>query len=252
MTKKKHSTSETGHVKNVANLDKMTDALELLEKYNPGNQKITIVELRKKYNQCDNLLKLIDQKETIDDDIINQRQYAFENIGPYSTRLQNSAAAIAEDPKLMDDISNVIDKIRGEPAIPLTIEDREGQEVEEARSNSQRSYDNLAAHLNKLVEYLERIPNYVPNEEDLTIPFAKAYLADLIMHNKNASKSHEELKKVRAERDHAMYNDDEGLYMRTQTVKVYVKGVYYAESPEFKRIRAFKFKNLLKKKKKKS
>ena len=247
---KKHSTSETGHVKNVANLNVMIDAIELLDRYDPVNPKITIIDLRKKYTECDDLLKLIDQKETIDDDIINKRQYAFENIGPYSTRLQNSAAVISEDKKLMDDISNVIDKIRGEPAIPLTIEDREGQEVEEARSNSQRSYDNLAAHFNKLVEYIERIPDYVPNEEDLTLDAAKAYLAELIEHNKRASESHEELKKARRDRDHAMYNEDEGLYMRTQTVKLYVKGVYYANSPEFARIRAIKFRNPLKKKKK--
>lgn len=238
-----HSTSEVGHAKNVAQLSVMIDALELLELYNPINPKITIIDLRKKYTEYDDLIGIVNQKESINNDVINQRQYAYKDLGPYTTRLYNSASVISEDPKLMEDMRTVVNKIQGELAMPQTNEDEEGQEIKEPRSSSQQSFDYLAANFKKLVEYLERIPGYLPNEEDLTIPVVKAYLADLIMHNKNASKSLKALQKARLNRDKALYNEEEGLYYRQLTVKKYVRSVYGADSPESEQISGIEFKD---------
>lgn len=238
-----YSTSEVGHAKNVANLSVLIDAIELLEKYDPVNPKITIIDLRKKHIQCDNAIGVVDKKESLNNDIINKRQYDYQKLGPLTTQLFNSASVISEDSKLMDDIRGVVNKIQGELAMPQTNDDEEGQEVKETRSSSQQSFDYLASNFKKLIEYLEIIPGYVPNEEELTIPAVKAYLADLIMHNKNASKSLKALQKARRDRDHALYNEEEGLYMRQLTVKKYVRSVYKADSPESEQISGIEFKD---------
>lgn len=238
-----YSTSEVGHAKNVAQLNVMIDALELLDEYNPVNPKITIIELQKKYTECDDLITIVNQKESKNNDVINQRQYDYQKLGPYTTRLYNSASVISEDPKLMEDIRTVVNKIQGELATPTTNEEEEGQETKETRSSSQQSFDYLAANFKKLVEYLELIPGYIPNEEDLTLPVVKAYLDDLIMHNKNASKSLKVLQKARLNRNKALYNEEEGLYMRQLLVKKYVRSLYGADSPESKQISGIEFKD---------
>lgn len=246
----KKSTSEVGHVKNVANLKVMIKAVSLFTNYNPVNPKITVAELQNKYDESKAQLKNVDQKQALDNDAVNQRQYAFQKLEKLTTRVINSAEVITEDKKLMDDIDTFVDKIRGVLATPQTDDDQEGQETAEVRSNSQQSYDNLAAHFGKILEHLEITPAYVPNETDITLQVLKAYLEELLQHNEITAGTLNALKAARRDRDKVMYNDDEGLYQRTLTVKKYIKSLFGANTPESDQISGIEFTDYIRKKKK--
>lgn len=125
----KKSTSEVGHVKNVSNLKVLINAVSLFPNYNPVNAKITIAELQNKYDESKAQLKNVDQKQALDNDAVNQRQYAFQKLEKLTTRVINAAEVITEDKKLMDDMDTFVDKIRGVLATPQTDDNQEGQET---------------------------------------------------------------------------------------------------------------------------
>lgn len=221
----------------------MINALAHLTRYNPINPKITIEALGNKHTECKGILESLDEKQAIDKDSVNKRQYAFQKMGPLTTQIINAATVISEDKKLMEDMKGIVDKIRGTLPKPKTNDYQEGQEVTEARSNSQRSYDNLAAHFGKIIDILEVISGYTPNETEITIPELQTYHALLLEHNDTTSQTLKAVQNARRERDHAFYNEDEGLYMRTQLVKKYVKSVYTASSPESQQISGIEFRD---------
>lgn len=232
----KHSKSEVGHLKNITELNEMINAVELLQLYDPVNPMITIVDLRKKHNECNDLFKIAVQKKGTYTHLVNERQYAFDAMGILSTRVLGAVVVhTSNDKKTVEDTQVFIDKLRGTPAMPETDEDDDGQEIREARSNAQTSFDNRAGHFEALVEFVEGISGYNPNEEDLRIPALKAVYANLIMLNNNISKAEAALAAAARERNHALYNEIEGLYFRTQIVKWYVKSVYKSHSPSMHR-----------------
>lgn len=248
--KEKYSKSEVGHVINVGNLHKLNELIQTYgEKYNPSRDTLKLIELRKRFTQCNELIGLVLTKIKLDNKIVNNRKNAFDAMDKLSTRVFNAAAAVAEDDKDIEDLQGYIDKLRGEPAMPQTNEDEVGQEIKEARSNAQLSFINRANHFRGLIEHIDGFENYEPNEEDLKLPALKAVLADLEMHNRLAATSEKELEKAIIERNFALYDPKTGLYKTTKRVKRYIKSVFGAESDQFAQASGIKFTNIRKKKK---
>lgn len=237
-----YSQSEVGHVINVGNFNKLNNLIQTFgADYNPSAGILTLVELRKKHNACNTHVGIVHQKTNADNANINDRQNAFAAADKLATRVFNAFVAVAEDEKDIEDIQRFIDKLRGTPAMPETREDEEGQEIKEARSNSQQSFINRADHFRALVQFVQAKPAYNPNETDLKVPALKAVLEDLVMWNNNTSISEKELEKAIIERDLALYHEKEGLFIISKRVKRYIKSVFGADSEQFAQARAIKF-----------
>lgn len=237
------STSEGGHAKNVAQFQKLITKCELFPDFNPPNPIIYMIELRACHTTADSVINLVHQHKSLSDITINERQIEFERLDSLSTRTVNILEVIANEKKVVADARTILRRIRGEAPRPETIENEPGQETRKPRSNSQQSFDKLIDHFSALIELVKQVPGYQPNESELTIAGLSAYHADLVMRNNNVIKANAELSKARKERDKILYNTADGLLQRAKLVKLYIKSLYGASSPQYKEVAAIKFKS---------
>lgn len=239
------SNSEVGHAKNVAQLQKLITLCELLgAEYNPPNSLIKMVELKKFYQTSDDKITLVHQAVGVEDVAINERQIIFQKLDSVATRTVNILEVISNEKKIVADARTILRKIRGEAPRPKTKENQEGQETQKPKSNSQQSYDKLIDHFTALIELIKQVPDYEPNETELTIAGLEVFRADLVMKNKNFINANAQVKKARINRNKKLYDPTEGLINRAKLVKIYVKSLYGASSPQYKDINAIKFRTL--------
>ena len=239
------SNSEVGHAKNVAQLQKLITRCELFgAEFNPPNDLINMVELKKLYQASDNEIRFVHEAVGAEDVAINERQIEFQKLDSVATRAVNILAVIANEPKIVADAKTILRKIRGEAPKPKTRENQEGQETNKPNSNSQQSYDKLIDHFTALIELIKQLPLYEPNETELTIAGLSAFHAELVLKNKNVINANAQVKKARIRRNKILYHPKEGLINRAKLVKLYVKSLYGSSSPQYKDVNAIKFRTI--------
>lgn len=235
------SSSEVGHAKNVAQLQKMIVKCELLPDFNPPNPIIYIVELKQFHTNSNNTIRSVHEKNSAAKIAINERQIIFRKLDSISARTVNILSVIANEPKIVADARTILRRIHG--IAPKTNQIQPQQETTKPRSNSQQSYDKLIDHFVALIELIKQINGYTPNETELTIASLEAFLADLVLHNKKVITCNAQLDKARKQRNKTLYHPVEGLLNRAKLVKLYIKSLYGASSTEYKEINAIRFRN---------
>ena len=108
-------------------------------------------------------------------------------------------------------------------------------------STSRQSYTQKAVNFGILLQLLETIPTYTPNEDDLKLPNLTTYQASLMSVTQAVDQTEAQLNAKFIERDQILYAAGTGLYTIAQNVKKYVKSLYGATSPEYATISAIKF-----------
>ncbi|SDI14461.1 hypothetical protein SAMN05421846_104229 [Chryseobacterium taeanense] len=244
MKNTKSSVSETGHSKNIANLqDLISFCTAYGDKYNPVKEELKISSLEVLYE--DALLKLNDAqtKKTLFDNATNQRVEVFKELNPLATKVINALAVSETNPLMLSNAKSYNKKLQGRTkAKPET--EKSGEETENPTrtiSTSQQSYDSKINHFSNLIQVLEQSAAYNPNEEELKTSALQDKLAD--MKNKNTALIHAntEYSNARLSRDQVLYNDLTGLCQIAKEVKQYVKSVFGAISPQYKQISSILF-----------
>ena len=83
------STSEVGHAKNVANLQKLTEQVTVYTLYNPPVDNLKIPNLQALYTTANTKLTEVEDKRNANKNAITLRQSAFENLKSTCTRIIN-------------------------------------------------------------------------------------------------------------------------------------------------------------------
>ena len=83
------STSEVGHAKNVANLQTLTEQVNVYTLYNPPVDNIKGANLQTLYTDAIAKLSEVEDKRLANKNAIALRQAAFENLKPISTKIIN-------------------------------------------------------------------------------------------------------------------------------------------------------------------
>lgn len=244
MKNTKSSVSETGHSKNIANLqDLISFCTAYGDKYNPVKEELKISSLEALYE--DALLKLNEAqtKKTLFDNATNQRAEVFKELNPLATKVVNALAVSETNPLMLSNAKSYNKKLQGRTkAKPET--EKSGEETENPTrtiSTSQQSYDSKINYFSNLIQVLEQSAAYNPNEEELKTTVLHDKLAD--MKNKNTLLIHAntEYSNARLSRDQVLYNDLTGLCQIAKEVKQYVKSVFGAISPQYKQISSLLF-----------
>ncbi|WP_246022139.1 hypothetical protein [Epilithonimonas xixisoli] len=81
------STSEVGHAKNVANLQKLTEQVSVYTLYNPPVASLSVSNLQTLYTTAVAKLSEVEEKRNANKNAIALRQVAFENLKPTCTRI---------------------------------------------------------------------------------------------------------------------------------------------------------------------
>lgn len=83
------STSEVGHAKNVANLQKMIQQVSTYSLYNPPIADITVASLQTLYTNANAKLTEVGEKRSANKNAIVARQTAFKNLSATCTSIIN-------------------------------------------------------------------------------------------------------------------------------------------------------------------
>lgn len=245
------STQETGHNKNLQNFKRFIKFCERnTPPYNPVKEKNKLTNLKKLSIKAEKAHKKVIETNAPIITLTNSRQTLYQPMKSLSTRVIQALDGITEDKKVVKDARRYINKIHGKFSKPQTQDDLEGQETMRTISNSQQSYDSLRDHLFKLIELLRNVPEYIPNEEDLTIDTLQAYLDQLVAVEDQITELNGPYNAALNERDMVFYETEESLVPVTQSVKTYLKSLFGIKSLLYDEASQYKFKTYKRKNKK--
>ena len=242
-------TNETGHAKNVANFETLiTNVNGYGTVFNPTKDSIKLTALNTKLTLAKAAVKAVHSAEPAYKNAVSAREIAFEPLSKLMTRVKNSLKASDSSAKVDDSAMTLFRKLQGQRATPkLTEEEKkeaeaEGKEIKEI-SASQMSYDNQVNNLDRLIELLISIPEYAPNETDITTEALTELHIDLSSKNSAVINATVPLNNARIARDEILYAPLTGLVDISVDVKMYVKSVFGGTSPQYKEISGLKFTN---------
>lgn len=239
------STSEVGHARNVANLQKLSQQVSVYNLYNPPVQNLTIANLQGLYATANAKLVEVEDKRNANKNAIALRQTAFENLKPILTRIINRLEILGLMTGTLDQAKSLNRSIQGSPkkrSVSAKTDD-EQPSTNNSISTSRQSFTQQAENFGILLQLLATIPNYDPNEDELKLTNLNTYKDSLINATQFVDQTEAELNIKLIERDQILYAEETGLYSIAQNVKKYVKSLYGATSPEYETISPITFKN---------
>ena len=236
------STSEVGHAKNVANLQKITQQVTTYSLYNPPIENIALANLQTLYTTATAKLAEVEDKRNANKNAIIIRQTAFENLKSTCTKIVNLLEILGLPQGTLDQARSMNRAIQGSSKKTTTPPEK-GKEASKTASTSRQSFTQQAENFGILLQLLATIPGYTPNEEDLKLNNLTTYHASLMSSTQGVDQTEAELNTKLIERDKILYAEGAGLYTIAQNIKKYVKSLYGATSPEYTNVSAIEFTN---------
>ena len=241
------NTSETGHAKNVTNLESLITSIIALEtSYNPSRDSIKLPALQALLTASKESLNAVNIAQAAYSNAVAARKVAFEPFSKLITRVMNSLKASGASTQVVQSARTIVRKLQGRRAsAKITEEEKkaleaEGKEVNQI-SASQMSFDNRIENFDRLIMLLSSIPLYNPNEEELKVETLKA------LHNQLKEKNTEvilpivQLSNSRIARNKILYSENTGLVDVALDSKTYIKSIFGATSPQYKQISKLRF-----------
>ena len=239
------STSETGHNKNVTNLETLIIRCEGLGgAYNPSNSQITIPSLTAFYQESKQLVKEVKTTEAPFNEVEGRRKLVFKPLKPTGTKFLNALKGANAPSSVVADAETINRKLQGKRADNSPTETPIGEIPKDKVSVSQQSYEMQVDHFEKLIEVGTIEPSYNPNEVPLKIATLNAYKDELFAINTEVKTKYVPYSNALKNRNAKLYNPETGIVSVTQQVKNYVKSAFGATSPEYKSISKLVFKDI--------
>jgi hypothetical protein len=239
------STSETGHAKNVANLqDLISFVIGYGATYNPTKNTLKLPQLNTLATTSQTNLADVVTKDTAYNNKVNERVAAFSTLKPLSTRLVNALEITDASTEKVKDVKGLNRKMQGKKASATNSPIDPSTPAPITISTSQQSYDQQIQHLAGLISVLQSEPSYAPNETDLKIVTLTAKQADLTAKNNAVATAYTNISNSRIARNNALYSTNTGLVDIATEVKKYVKSIYGATSPQFAQVKGIEFKKV--------
>ena len=236
------STSETGHAKNVANLqDLISFVTGYGAIYNPTKNALKLPQLNALVTTSQTNLDDVITKNTAYNSKVNDRVIAFKDLKSLSTRLINALQTTDATTQKVADAKAFNKKMQGVRAKAITTPTDPNTPAPTTISTSQQSYDSQIQHLAGLISVLQSEISYAPNETDLQIATLIAKQADLTAKNNAVANTYTNVSNSRISRDTTLYATTTGLFDIATEVKKYVKSIYGATSPQFAQVKGIEF-----------
>lgn len=177
--------NETGHAKNVATFEKLvTNVTGLGTVYNPAKESIQPAALNALLGAAKAAINGFNAAEALWKNAVKAREQVFDPLSKFITRVNNALKASGSSSLIDEAAMTLFRKLQGRRATPkMTDEEKqaaeaEGKEVNES-SSSQMSFDNRLDNFDKLIKLLASVPEYAPNEPELSVEGLTALYNDL-------------------------------------------------------------------------
>lgn len=241
------STSESGHAKNVTNLETLITSITAFgTSYNPSRENLKLRALQALFTAANESFNLVNTAQSSYSIAVDARELAFSTFGKLVTRVNNALKASGSTTQVDESAKTIIRKLQGKRAgTKLTEEEiatlqAEGKDVNQI-SVSQMGYDSRVENFGKLISLLSTVPEYAPNEEDLKIESLQAVYNDLKTKNTNVITNYIQLDNARNNRNEILYKPLTGLVDIASDSKNYIKSVFGASSYQYKQISKLTF-----------
>jgi len=254
----KHTGSEGGHAKNVANFEKLISVcIGYGAPYNPAKASLKLTGLNTLLTSAQTAMTNYKDKFNAYSIAVDEREILFApgTFSKFITRLLNALESSAVTEQKVVDAKSITRKLTGKKAKPkakktlnssTTAPATETLTVAEPLeiSSSQMSYDNRLDNFAKLVNLLSTETGYNPNEADLKLTGLNTLLASMKAKNTAVINAITALSNARINRNKILYLDATSVFNTQSDAKKYVKSVFGATSSEYKLISKIKFTKL--------
>jgi hypothetical protein len=236
--------NESGDSKLLGNFSKLIELVSVNADYNPANPVLTVASLNAKKTAGLAAVSDVGAKQAPHKAAVNDRQAEFEDLRPVVTRAGNMLRASTADQLIRDDVKTFQRKISGSRKSPKVKNDPNTPQNEAvaSQSASQQGYDNLLGNYESMIALLATVPDYAPNEADLTIASLRTRAATLRAKNDAVNSTFAPLSAARGVRDALLYTDDDCIVNIALQVKAYVRAAFGADSQLYKSISGLEFK----------
>jgi len=282
------STSEIGHARNLANLQKLLDLItQIGPDYNPSNAQITSAGLLSLQANCTTTFNDYVAKEITWKNNTNNREIQFKALPQLCAQILDNIKTLSLPAQTIKDVESIIHTIKGHSAktkktspatgtptsggtsnpatntinpppatgrsigTPVSVPNPTITPIGSSISTSHRSYDNMLANFYKLVQLIQTISTYNPNETNIKVAALQTTYTSLSTLNNAAINSINALALARNQRNISFYADDTGMVDLTKKVKKYIRQLEGATSDIYHKAIAIKFVKIISKKKKK-
>lgn len=235
--RRRASVSETGHYKNVVNLNALKVFVEGLGgQYNPQKEILSL----------SNLALLVDETNALHNDVkdqfntvtlgIDRRQVIFSDVKSLSGRIVATMGSTNVTPKTIEDAKFILAKIRG-----TRIGKTNGIN---SVSVSRLSYDSIYENFRSLRDLLKQDGKYNPQEFDFSIAGISQKESEMLSANRSIQADLNDLATKRNRRNARFYVGDDCLIAVARAIKLYIRGKFGVKSPEFRQVKTLVFKDL--------
>ena len=205
-TGNKRAVSETGHAKNVANLqDLISFVTGYGTTYNPTKITLKLPQLSTLAATSQTSLADVITKNTAFNNKVNERVIAFSNLKSLATRLINALQTTDATAQKVADANAFNKKLQGTRANTVTTPTDPNTPAPTTISTSQQSYDQQIQHLAGIISVLQSETSYAPNENDLKILTLTAKQTDLTAKNNAVATAYTNVSNSRIARDTTIY-----------------------------------------------
>jgi hypothetical protein len=242
------STSEKGHAKNVANFkDLITYCTGFGSKYNPSRKELGLPALSSMHTEAEGLLSTLNDAMPPYNTAVATKDEAFKPFSKLITSVYNSFSSCGALKGEVDNAFTLAKKLKG-----TATKTEKAKEAEAAGkdpiSQAQLSMDMRLENFDKYIKILAANPKYKPNETELQVASLQALHAQLKALSESIVAVAGPVIAARSARDTLLYTVETGLVDIATDVKKYLRSVYPANSPEYKKIAALTFTKPKKKK----
>ncbi len=238
--------SDSGHNGNLTSFNLLITAVEGYSSvYNPSKKEFQAPNLRLKsaaaQQQITNHNKISGSCKVM----IDKRAAVYDPLNSLVTSIFNYLKSTGGSKAAINEVGQVVRKLKGLRAGKKTIPAAQGEEQDEHKqiSVSQLSFDDRLNNFDKLIYQLELIPDYLPNEAIFTLEDLRQYYMRMEAANKAVLKAKNELENAIIARNKEFYDKETGLIEIGKANKLYIKALYGPNSPEYRQVSGIAFKS---------
>jgi hypothetical protein len=238
--------SEQTRAKNIDNIRVMISiATELGAKYSTNNELIKLDGFIAFADGCSQRQKSVIEVLPIEDKAINERIVAYNAIPKRSTKILNAVKASGVTEQTIGNLRTTLNALRGSKVSAKTPDNPqplpEGQTPKKTSSVSQKSYASMLENVVVFVEQVKAQTGFKPNEEEFKTSALEAWVADLTAKNNAAISVKALIQSNRASRDSFMYSETDGMQIRVNAYKAYLRSILDKDDIRLKQISKLRF-----------
>lgn len=231
---------------NVVSFKSLITKIQTFDRYNPSRADLSIESLITKKTEAESFAAAVIVSKTNFKNSVSARKIAFEGNDKLMTRVLSALKISGVAAHTVTQVESMIRDVKGiRLSDRLTEEEiaaakEKGEEVNQNTIHN-KTFDKKLENFNKLVNFMGTIAEYKPNEEDLKFATLVLRVDAQRVANETVSNALAMAAAARIARDKFLYTPATGLIDLVTDVKLYVKSVYGADSPEFKQVSSIRF-----------